>query len=66
MFAADVDWGVFYTLAVSWGIQPSEFWQMSPDEWWLIYETKRPRDPELDYAGSLDDNTISDLLTMLE
>jgi hypothetical protein len=23
-----------------WSLQPSEFWQMSPREWWLIYDGK--------------------------
>lgn len=23
-----------------WGIQPTEFWLMSPREWWLIYDGK--------------------------
>ena len=36
-----------------WGIAPSEFWQMTPGEWWRMYEAKRPRDPNTDYAGSL-------------
>jgi hypothetical protein len=47
-------------------LQPSEFWAMSPDEWWLIFESKRPRDPELDYAGNLNDAVAADLLAMLE
>lgn len=24
-----------YVAARGWGIQPSEFWAMSPEEWWL-------------------------------
>lgn len=39
---------------------------MSPAEWWLIYESKRPRDKELDYAGGLDDQSLSELYDMLE
>jgi hypothetical protein len=62
----DVDWGQFYLLALSWGLQPSEFWKMSPSEWWLIYDSKRPRDAELDYAGSLNDALLADLYDMLE
>lgn len=60
-----MDWGQFYVLALSWGIQPSEFWEMCPEEWWLVYESKRPRDKETDYAGSLDDSTVADLWEML-
>ena len=61
-----MEWGQFYVMALSWGIQPSEFWQMSPAEWWLIYESKRPRDKELDYAGSLTDDNCAELMDMLE
>lgn len=32
---------------------PSEFWQMTPTEWWRIHERKRPRDPSRDFAGGL-------------
>jgi len=39
---------------------------MSPAEWWLIYESKRPRDKETDYAGSLTDMDCADLAEMLE
>jgi hypothetical protein len=38
---------------------------MSPDEWWLVYEAKRPRDKELDYAGSLTEQTVTELAEML-
>jgi hypothetical protein len=39
---------------------------MAPAEWWLIYESKRPRDLELDYAGSLNDASLTELYDMLE
>jgi hypothetical protein len=52
-------------IAVNWGIAPSEFWSMSPVEWWLIYEAKRPRDRELDYAGSLNESEVSELFDMM-
>lgn len=39
---------------------------MSPAEWWLIYESKRPKDKELDYAGGLTDDNCADLMAMLE
>lgn len=41
---------------------PSEFWQLTPAEWWRIYEAKRPRDPEIDYAGSLTDESLEKLM----
>lgn len=63
----DVDWGTFYVIAVtSWGIAPSEFWAMSPAEWWLIQDSKRERDPEIDYAGSLSDADCDDMYKMLK
>jgi len=39
---------------------------MSPAEWWLIYEAKRPHDKSLDYAGTLTDDVCAELLDMLE
>lgn len=39
---------------------------MSPAEWWLIYEAKRPRDKDLDFAGQLNESDVSDLWEMLE
>ncbi len=30
-----------YLLTVgTWGIAPTEFWRMHPDEWWWLYESK--------------------------
>ena len=29
-----------YTLAIEWGIQPSEFWNMSIAEWWWVFDSK--------------------------
>lgn len=63
----EVDWGVFYVIAVtSWDIALSEFWGMSPAEWWLIHESKRERDPEVDYAGGLTDADCDDMYKMLK
>ncbi len=57
-----MDWGELYDVAVSvWGLAPSEFWAMTPGEFWRIYECKRPRDPESDYAGGLNDDTLDAL-----
>ncbi len=39
---------------------------MCPQEWWLIYEMKRPRDKATDYAGNLDERTAAELYEMLE
>jgi len=34
---------------------------MCAEEWWWLYDVKRQRDPAIDYAGSLDADTVSDL-----
>lgn len=31
---------------------------MTPAEWWRIWERKRPRDPQRDYAGSLTSDDV--------
>jgi hypothetical protein len=38
---------------------------MSPQEWWLIYEAKRPRNREVDYAGNLSEADVSELFDMM-
>ena len=38
---------------------------MSPEEWWLLYEAKRPRDKDLDYAGGLTELEVSELFDMM-
>jgi len=44
---------------------PSEFWGLTPAEFWLIHEYRRSKDPN-DYAGSLDEDTVADLYEMLD
>lgn len=39
---------------------------MAPAEWWLLYEANRPRDKEIDYAGSLSDKDCEELAEMLK
>ena len=39
---------------------------MSPEEWWRMYEMRRPRDPETDYAGRLRQSDVEELYQMLE
>jgi len=39
---------------------------MSPAEWWRLYEMKRPRDPETDYAGRLTHRDVEELYGLLE
>ena len=56
-----------YRTAVGvWGIQPSEFWRMDPEEWWWLYDMKRSRDPEIDFAGSLDTEAVEELADWLK
>src|SRR5699024_3496878 len=63
----DVDWGVFYDIAVcSWGMAPSEFWKLSPQEWWRIYEIKRPREPSRDLAGSLTTEDVERMKKLMQ
>jgi hypothetical protein len=55
-----------YQLAVgAWGIQPEDFWQMSYEEWWWLFETKRTRDKQTDYAGRLTEDDCADLYSLL-
>lgn len=39
---------------------------MSPEEWWRLYEMKRPRDPLTDYAGKLREEDCAELYELLE
>lgn len=55
-----------YLAARSWGIQPSEFWDMTPAAFWLEYETRRPRDTDNDYAGSLTQADVDELRAWAE
>jgi hypothetical protein len=47
------------------GIQPSEFWGMTVQEFYLLYDTKREHDPEVDYAGGLTASACEDLYRTL-
>lgn len=44
-----------------WGIQPGDFWKMTPQEWWWIYDAKIG---ERRHAGMTEDE-IDELLEML-
>lgn len=39
-------------MAREWGIQPSEFWDMTLGEWFLEYDFRRPKET-YDFAGNL-------------
>lgn len=52
-----------YQLAVgTFGIQPSEFWEMTIPEWFAVWEVNRPND----YAGTLTHDAVDDLLDDME
>jgi len=54
-----------YLWARKWGIQPSEFWEMTISEWWLEYEINAPSDPKEKYAGKLTRAEVEELKEML-
>ncbi len=42
----------FYQVAVGlWGIQPSEFWDMTPCEWWWLHSLKSKQAAGADILG---------------
>lgn len=43
------------------GIAPSEFWGMTLQEFYLLYDMKRDRDEATDYAGGMTEDTTHDL-----
>ena len=61
-----MDWSEHYRIAVGHlGIQPSEFWGMTVAEFYLLYDTKRERDPAVDYAGGLSEDDCAELYKVL-
>jgi hypothetical protein len=48
-----------YLNARSWGIQPSEFWAMTLNEWWCEYDNKSQDKSK--YAGRLTKGDVEDL-----
>ena len=60
---SDIQWGEFYKIAVGHlGIQPSEFWAMTPQEFYLLYETRVPKDPR----RTLSDEEYAELEALLD
>lgn len=43
------------------GIQPSEFWGMTLQEFYILYDMMREKDPQTDYAGGMTETTAHDL-----
>ena len=38
---------------------------MDAEEWWWLYDARRPRDPRVDYAGSLTESAVAELADWL-
>lgn len=53
-----------YLWARQWGIQPSEFWEMTIPEWWLEYELNVKKDGEK-FAGKLTRADVEELKELL-
>jgi hypothetical protein len=51
-----------YLHARSWGIQPSEFWNMTIPEWWAEYDLNTKAAPSDKFAGKLTQGDVDDLL----
>lgn len=54
-----------YLWAREWGIQPSEFWEMTISEWWAEYELRAPRDTGA-FAGKLTRADVEELKEYLK
>lgn len=39
---------------------------MTVQEFYILYDTKRPRDPHIDYAGTLTGDTCAELYEMID
>ncbi len=53
-----------YLWARQWGIQPTEFWEMTIGEWWLEYDLKAT-DAKDKYAGTLTRGEVDELKELL-
>lgn len=49
-----------YLWAREWGIQPSEFWDMTMCEWWAEYDLRAPAGDEK-FAGKLTRDDVDEL-----
>lgn len=54
-----------YLWARQWGIQPSEFWNMTINEWWAEYDLHASASSEK-FAGKLTRNDVDDLKAWME
>lgn len=51
-----------YLLAREWGIQPSEYWEMTLPEWHAEYELRAQEKPRL--AGNLTPQVVDELMEL--
>jgi hypothetical protein len=54
-----------YLWSRQWGIQPSEFWDMTISEWWIEYELRAPVGEDK-FAGKLTRSDVDDLKAWME
>lgn len=55
-----------YLWAREWGIQPSEFWEMTIGEWWLEYELRTPAEKGDRFAGNLTAGEVEELRELID
>ncbi|MBK1780558.1 phage tail assembly chaperone [Advenella sp. WQ 585] len=46
-----------------WGIQPGHFWEMTPQEWWIIHKQKRPKEER---SISLSEAELDELYDLIQ
>jgi hypothetical protein len=54
-----------YLHARSWGVQPSEFWNMTLSEWWAEYDHHDTTSPGK-FAGNLTQEDVNDITAFLD
>lgn len=57
-----MNWDVMYLSARQWGIQPSEFWGMTLNEWFCEWELNADSHSPENYAGKLTQGDVDDLM----
>lgn len=51
-----------YQMAMSWGLSPNDFWDMTVNEWFALFEVNRPNN----FAGSLTHSSVNALQEDME
>jgi len=55
-----------YIIAREWGIQPSEFWEMTMAEWWCEYDHRSTNTADGKFAGKLTRSDVEELKAFAE